>query len=130
MWKLTKKDWRNFHSAYTYLVLLFLLSIFMHLINSPSMNNLIFRGGYSLLFLVISYPILLIVFYIQFIYYNFLLMRFRKNNVLLILVLSLFTCVYLFVKIAHGSSFDQEDITSTSVFCSIILFIGYLNSVE
>ena len=115
MWKLDKKDFRKFHKVYFYLILLFVLSIFMHLIANASINNLTFRGGYTMVYSILAYPIILILYYLI-----------NLTHVFVSYIMILFVLAYFFVKTVYGSSFDGENISNTTVYFSIMLFIGYV----
>lgn len=128
MWKLTQKDFRKFHITYGYSVLvIFFFPLFMALFIYKPSYVLGYGGGYSLVYIILGYPILLVIYFILHAYVNLLKSKFRYSFVILFYILTVFGMLYLYLKWFYNFSIDGKEIANTTVWCSIILFIGYLN---
>ena len=130
MWKLTKTELIKFHTAYLYFVLLFTLSVFIHILINISINNIVYRGVYGILFMLLGYPLILGIYFILHAFVHWLKMKFSKGIGVIIYLLAVFGIVYLYVSFFYNFSMEGEEIAYTTTYFSIILFIGYLNFTE
>lgn len=131
MWKLTESEFRKFHLAYLYAVLiLIIVPLFIHILVDKSLSTLIHGGGYGILFMLLGYPLILGVYLILHAFVHWLKMKFSKGIGVIIYLLAVFGIVYLYVSFFYNFSMEGEEIAYTTTYFSIILFIGYLNFTE
>lgn len=128
MWKLDKLDFRKINTVYVYsLLVLFLIPFFMHILRDTSLNIIIYGLGYGLFYAVIGYPLLILIYVLTSTYCRMLKSRMNTGLAGIFYILSMFGLVYLYVRYFYDFSIERGEIAQATVYCSIVLFLGYLN---
>ncbi len=125
MWKLNEILIKQVHIIYLYVIIvLFLLPLFLSVLKNPSMNTIIYRGGYSMVFAIIAYPIIwLLVLLLRFLVKS-LNRVFRRFLSFLIFMSLLLLIIPVFLEVAYNFTFTNKEISYVVIYSSIYMFIG------